>query len=167
MVNSKWSTQGDFWAMTIKRALFQLVSGSKDQNVEPSLRCKKIDQACMQLSFRFQYTVLIMSNDDWNQIIHDLDNHTNRFKNLYYYSYIFSKSVRLCSTHLIGQNHRAVCKRHGLSWICIQGQEVHSTSLSIHVWAERNLYHCTRKRGHRASCEASGSVTVLYPRLVL
>ena len=84
-------------------------------------------------------------------------------------------------TYLIGRNDRAVCKRHGLSWRCIQCHKAHSASHSGASWAshghrvqtsrastsridvrvERECHHSTRKLDHQASSEARGSATIL------
>ena len=39
-------------------------------------------------------------------------------------------------THLIGQNDRAVCKRHGLSWRCIHEAQ---SALALAGWASQTL----------------------------
>ena len=65
-------------------------------------------------------------------------------------------------THLISQNSRAVCKRHGLSWRCIQCGEAHSASCSVASWAGHGYWaRASRKLGLRASSEVRGSLTVL------
>ena len=84
---------------------------------------------------------------------------------------IFQKVSFCVITHLIGQNDRAVCKRHGLLMRCIQCRMAHSASRSgpagppgppmatlnaslsskyqIDVRAEREHCHRTRKLGHQ------------------
>ena len=94
---------------------------------------------------------------------------------IYYMKNIFQKVFICLLTHLNGQNNRAVCKRYGLSWRCIQYCKVLGGRLGrprlpsmsllsqywINVQADRECHHCTRKLGLQASSEARGSVTVL------
>ena len=106
----------------------------------------------------------------------------NKYIIILYYMKIFFQKVSVgVLTHLIGQNNRTVCKRHCLSWRCIQCHEAHSASRSgpagpatatkhkplkpvsnhdLIVQAEQERRYCTCKLGHQVSCEARGSVTV-------
>ena len=57
---------------------------------------------------------------------------------LYYYCiyiFFFQKVLFCVITYLIGQNNKAVCKRHGSSWRCIQRREALCASYSGAGWA--------------------------------
>ena len=118
----------------------------------------------LELDIDFDLLLEYTTNHSTNTLIYSI-----LYRNAYLYYYhiqnIFQKVLFCVITHLIGRNDRAICKRHCLSWRCIQCCVAHSASRSgpatatpsaslsskyrIDVRAEQERRQCTHKLDHR------------------